>query len=142
VEFICDDDYRPLIPNGKYTAQCIDYDSKFCLGKRRKLFLNFVILEGEHQGKKLFQAFNMPYDGRIKTGSKYYKSWCMVNGWQPPTRNAKMSPRLFKNKIFTIATRTVYPPIHPAAKKSNKVEVMPEAFWYSVVDKILCVNAG
>jgi hypothetical protein len=129
-DYVCDDDYKPLIPNGTYTAQCIKYDNKFVLGKTKKLFLNFVILsEGEYHGKRIFQAFNMPYNGRIKTGSKYYKTWCMVNRWQKPSRNAKMSAWLFLNKIYKIKTRTVKP-LH------NKKE-MPESFWYSVVDEII-----
>jgi len=128
-EFICSDNYRPLIPNGTYEAQCINHDSKFVLGKTRKVFLTFKILLGEHQGKQIFQAYNMPYDGKIKMGSKYYKTWCMVNGWNKPSRNAKMSPRLFINQIFKIKTRTTKP-LHNGKE-------MPENFRYSVVDAIL-----
>ena len=76
----------------------------------------------------------MPYDMKIKTGSKYYKTWTMVNGWNKPTRNAKMSPRLFKNKIFKVKTRTVKP--------QHNGNEMPEHFWYSVVDEIVEVVAG
>lgn len=88
---------------------------------------------GEHEGKEIFMAFNMPYNGKVKTGSKYYKTWCLVNNWQVPSRNAKMSPRLFLNKIFKVKTRTVKP-------KYNDNE-MPEQFWYSVVDTIIEVLA-
>ena len=77
-------------------------------------------------------AFNMPYDKKIKSGSKYYKNWVMVNGWSKPSKNAKMSPRIFKNKIYEIRTRTTKP-------KHNGKE-MPENFWYSVVDEILEVS--
>jgi hypothetical protein len=93
-----------------------------------------ILTEGEHYGKKLFMAFNMPYNGRIKTGSKYYKTWCMVNGWQRPSRNTKMSARIFKNKVYTIETRIVMP--------EHNSEPMPKQYWYSIVDKILKVNAG
>jgi hypothetical protein len=55
----------------------------------------------------------------------------MVNGWQKPSRGAKMSPRIFLNKIFKIKTRTVKPP-HNRGK-------MPKDFWYSVVDEIIKV---
>lgn len=132
--FVCGDDYRPLIPNSVYDAQCIKYDKKFVLGKTRKVFLTFQILDhGAHNGKEIFMAFNMPYDGKIKSGSKYFKTWVMVNGWRKPTRNAKMSPRLFINKIYKIKTRTCKP-------KHNGKD-MPEDFWYSVVDEIIEVNA-
>ena len=135
MEFICHDDYRPLLPDGVYVAQCVKHDSSFVLGKARKLFLHFVILEeGKWHGEKLFEAFNVPYDMRIKAGSKYYKTWAMVNGWMRPSKNAKMSTRLFVNKIFRIKTRTVKP-------KHNE-KMMPEHFWYSVIDEILEVVAG
>ena len=133
-DFVCDDDYKPLIPDGEYEAQCVEYNNQFCLGTARKTFLKFKILtEGEHHGKGLFMAFNMPYNGRIRTGSKYYKTWCMVNGWQQPSRNAKMAPKLFINKIYKVKTRTVKP--------SHNGKEMPEQYWYSVLDAILEVIA-
>jgi len=132
-DYVCDDNYRSLIPDGKYEVQCTGYDNSFCLGKARKLFLYFRIIEGEYEGTKLFQAFNIPYDERIKSGSKYYKTWVMVNQWRKPSRNTKMSPRLFLNHVYRIKTRTVKP-------KHND-QPMPEAFRYSVVDEILEVCA-
>ena len=128
--YVFKEEYRPLIPNGVYEAQCVKYDASFCLGKARKLFLHFKILEhGEHYNAKVFMAFNMPYDGAIKQGSKYFKTWVMVNGWRRPSRNAMMSPRLFKNKIFKVRTRTCKP-MHNGSE-------MPRDFWYSVVDEIV-----
>ena len=74
-EFVFREQYKPLIPNGTYEAQCIKYDSKFCLGKARKLFLHFQILEdGENYGNQIFMAFNMPYNRKIRQGSKYFKT--------------------------------------------------------------------
>jgi len=129
-DFICGEEYKPLIRDGTYEAQCVNYDSKFCLGKARKLFLHFEILtNGEYFGEQIFQAFNMPYNKRIRQGSKYFKTWVMVNNWQKPSRNAKMSPRLFLNKIYRIKTRTVKP--------THNGKEMPKEFWYSVVDEIL-----
>jgi hypothetical protein len=133
VKYVCSEDYKPLVPNGIYEVQCTKYDDKFFLGKTKKIFLTFRIIIGEHEGKEIFMAFNIPYDNKIKTGSKYYKTWAMVNNWQRPSRNAKMSPRLFLNKIYKVETRTVKP-------KYNGNE-MPEQFWYSIVDKILQVLA-
>lgn len=133
-DYVCSEDYKPLLPNRIYEGQCIKYDNKFVLGKTRKVFLTFKIVEpGEHHGKQIFQAFNMPYNGKIKTGSKYYKTWCMVNNWQKPSRNAKMSPRLFLNRIYEFKTRTVKP-LHNGKE-------MPQDFWYSVVDELLEVIA-
>ena len=133
-EFICADD-KPLLPNGTYEVQCVSYNSGPYLGKTRKMFLYFKIIDsGEHHGKLIFQAFNMPYNGKIKTGSKYYKTWVMVHGWQKPSRNAKMSPKLFLDKVYKIKTRT--------AKPKHNGKDMPDKFGYSVVDEILEVVAG
>jgi hypothetical protein len=129
-DIVCGNDYWELIPDGTYEAQCIKYDETFVLGKSRKLFLNFKITElGKHIGKEIFAAFNLRYDRKIRTGSKYYKTWCMVNNWKRPSRNAKMSPRLFINKIYKIKTRTVKP--------THNGKQMPDIFFYSVVDEIL-----
>ena len=135
MEFLCGEDYKPLLPDKVYDAQCIKYDEGFCLGKARKLFLYFKIVEpGEHHGKVIFMPFNIPYDKRIKQGSKYYKAWVKVNNYEKPSRNAIMSPRLFKNKVFRIKTRTVEP------KDGNKA--LPKQFHYSVVDYIIEMLAG
>jgi len=73
-DFACAEDYKPLNPNGIYEAQCFGYDSCFIV-KSRKTFLQFKILDlGENNGKKIFMAFNMPYNGKIRMGSKYYKT--------------------------------------------------------------------
>jgi len=45
-----------------------------------------------------------------------------------------MSPRIFKNKIFEITTRTV--------NKDYKGNEVPEADWYSVVDEIVKVTVN
>jgi len=132
-DFICSDD-RPLIPNDTYEAQCFAYDTKFCLGKTRKTFLKFVILEqGEHFEKEVFMAFNMPYNRKIKQGSKYFKTYVFANGHRRPTRNSMMSPRIFKGRIFQIKTRTVEP-------KFPNGKSMPRQFHYSVVDSITDVH--
>ena len=115
-EFICSDD-RPLIPDGKYEAQCFAYDNKFCLGKTRKTFLKFVILDqGEHFEKKIFMAFNMPYDKKIRPGSKYYKTWVKVNGWSRPSRSESRSQRpdppddnIVKNRVRPPGNRRAVP---------------------------------
>ncbi len=134
-KYVFSEGYKPRVPNRVYEAQCIRYDNKFVLGKTKKLFLKFKILDmGEHHGKEIFMAFNMRYDDKIKQGSKYFKTWCLANNWSKPSRNAKMSPRIFINKIFKIKTRTVKPPYYGK-------ESMPEDFWYSIVDTIVEVVA-
>jgi hypothetical protein len=134
-EIVCGREYWPFLPDGSYQAQCIRYDEKFLMGKSRKLFLSFRIVDpGEHHGLEIFQAYNIPYDRKTKPGSKYYKTWVIVNGYRKPSRNAQMSPRLFVNKIFRVKTRTVKP-LHNG-------KPMPQHFWYSVVDYIIEIVAG
>ena len=58
----------------------------------------------------------------------------MVHG-RKPSRNAKMSPKIFKNKIFKIITRTV-------KRKYPNGNDMPSDFDYSIVDTIEEVLAG
>jgi hypothetical protein len=129
-DFVCGEDYRALVPNRKYEAVCIDYDQSFVMGKFRKLFLHFKITEpGEHYGKTVFMAFNMPYSRKIRQGSKYYKTYVFANGNKRPTRNSIMSPRIFKGRIFEIKTRTCEP-------KFPDGKPMPKHFRYSVVDSI------
>ena len=72
----------------------------------------------------------MPYDGYIPTGSRYYKTWSKVNG-KLPSKNAKMSPRIFKNKLFRVQTRTVKP--------KDGGEELPPFFHYSIIDNIVGV---
>ena len=61
MDFVCGEEYKPLIPDGTYQAQCIRYDESFCLGKARKLFLHFRIVESEkYHGQTIFMPFNMP----------------------------------------------------------------------------------
>ena len=135
MDFVCADNYRALIPDGKYEAVCIRHEESFCFGKTRKLFLHLkIITPGDHLGKELFLPFNMPYDRKLKLGSKYYKTWCLVNGWQKPTRNAIMSPRIFMKKAFVVQVKTVKPQHNGAA--------MPRDFNYSVIEQIISVNTG
>ena len=134
-EFVCKDNPRPLIPEGIYEAVCTGYETGFCFGKCRKLFLKFkIITPGPHLGTELFMAFNMAFNGRIATGSKYYKTWCLANNWQKPTLNAVMSPRIFKNKAFAVKVKT--------AKPKHNGTAMPQDFHYSIIEQLLHVIAG
>jgi hypothetical protein len=123
-ELICADDYKDWVPDGSYDAQCVKFEYGYMYGSRR-LFLHFKIIEGgEFVGKKVFMPFNMPNNKKIGSGFKYYRFWCMVNGWNKPSRNTMMSPKIFKSKVYQIHTRTVQP------------NGFPEKFRYSVVDNM------
>jgi len=132
-KIVCDDN-RTLVPDGIYEAQCIRDEEGMYMGALKKYLIFKILTPGEHNGKEMYMAFNIAPKGKIKPGSKYYKTWCMVNGWKKPSRNAEMAPRIFRKKIYNIRTRTCKP-------KNNDME-MPEDFWYSVVDEIVEVLAG
>ena len=134
-DFVCADDYWPLLPNGSYIAQCIGYDINESFGGRsRKIYLHFLITEGVHQGSKLFMPFNYPQNCKFTPGHKYWQNWVMANG-KIPSRNAAMSPRIFKKKIFKIKTRRV-------KRKFPNGNKMPSDCDYSVVDSIEEVLTG
>lgn len=134
-EFVCAYDYWPLLPNGSYIAQCIGYDINESFGGRsRKIYLHFLITEGQNQGCKLFMPFNYPLNGKFSPGHKYWKNWVFVHG-KIPSKNAKMSPKIFKNKIFKIRTRKV-------KRKFPNGKDMPSDFDYSLVDIIEDILAG
>ena len=133
MDYVCAEE-RIRVPDHTYVAQCVSHDDGFVFGKARKLFLHFRIIEGAYAGAKLFMAFNMRYDKKVRPGSKYFKTWAMVNGWSKPSRNAVMSPRLFVKKVYEIRIRTVKP--------QHQGKYMPEGFWYSVVDEIVKVYTG
>jgi len=128
---------RPLIPAGRYTAQCIRCEKGQSHYNSQKLFLTFKILDGEHIGVELFMAMNLidsrtnkPFK-RIPAGSKYYKSWTIANYNIRPNRQDRMSPKIFKNGICEVSVRTVKPP-YPDGKTE-----LPEGHHYSVVDYII-----
>lgn len=127
LELVAGEDYPPLLPDGEYIAQCVRTDWGQYRGSP-KIYLRLRILEGEYRNEEVFMAFNVPSDGRFYPGSKYYKAWTLARGNRPPSRNAKMSPSVFKNKVFRIRTRVV--------EKSDD----PNHIKYSVADEIIEVD--
>jgi hypothetical protein len=123
----------PRIPDGLYEAQCFKYE--YSRKPYSKVYLKFKITQpGKHNGLRLFKPYNIPPDGgRPARGSNYFKDWSMVNNWQLPSRNTKMSPKIFVNKLFKIKTRT--------SKPMHNDKEMPEQFWYSLVDALVEVVA-
>lgn len=130
-ELTCGCDYWPLIPDGSYMARCVDFNYGSFGGKTRKLLLIFEIndmLNPRYNGVRLFRAYNIPNDGCLRPGHHYYKDWVKIRGGGPPSRNARMSEKMFLNQTFFVRTRTV--------KKGANGKDLPEDFWYSVVDCI------
>ena len=127
-DFICDVEDWAHVPDHEYEAICIKCETGYGWG-RKKMYLHFKIIDlGPHNDKMVFMPINYPDGVKVKGfRSKYYQVWCQFHG-KRPSKNATMSPRIFKNKICTIRTRTVKP-----KSKNNS----PGDFPYSVVDEIV-----
>ena len=123
----------PRIPAGEYEAQCFKTEKKPFLGSEKKLYLHFIIIDGEHQGIKLFGVYNVNYKSFPKA-SKYYTDWAIANEGLP-TRRERMSQNIFKNKVFLVKVRDTIP-------KYDDGKPKPEMFRYSVVDRIIEKLAG
>jgi len=129
MDYIARDAPRPLIDEGDYDAVYIRDEEAFVFGTK-KLFLYFkIITPGPQMGVEIYMPFNMNYKGLIAAGSKYYRCWCLANNWQQPSRNAKMSPNIFKNKFFRVRIRNV--------KAGFDKTEMPQHLFYSIIDSIL-----
>jgi len=120
------------VPDKTYEAIVVRYDrGEFY--QRKKLYLWWKIISiGPHEGKELFMAFNV--FKKITKSSKYYEAWVLANKGVRPKKNDRMSPKVFKDKIFSIRTRTVI-----SSKKQGEID---KADRYSVVDEILELCAG
>jgi hypothetical protein len=135
IEYTPIESHRNLLPDGNYEVQHISHNDGFVMGRSRKLFVIFKILEtGEHYDKTIMLIYNIPFDKRPSPSSKYYKDWFFLNDYKKPSRNTKLSPNIFKNKRLLIKTRTSKP------KRYGKE--MPKDFWYSVVEEIVEVLTG
>lgn len=120
------------IPDGTYEALATRYNcAEFY--QREKLYIWFrVVSIGPHEGKELFMAFNV--FRRITKSSKYYQAWVLANKGAKPKKNDRIGPKIFKNKIFTIKTRTVV--------LGRKQTEFAQDDRYSVVEELLDVCAG
>ena len=130
--------YSVLIAEGEYLAACCEafgpYQSR---AYGLKVYLTFQIIEGPHVGEKLRAFFK---SSRYPT-SRWYIAWSIANN-ALPSRNAKLSPRIFRNKGFRVLVTTVRPRhkiTGPNGKTILGVE-MPEIFHYSKVDTILSLE--
>ncbi len=126
---------RELIPEGKYSAQCIEA-KKGMVGQKTaqgtytrtpKIILKFKLMERQFQGEEILMYVNADYK-LFPAGSKFYQCWAIAKG-RKPARRDRMPLDVFKNHIFTVGVKTVKP------KFENGAE-MPESCWYSRVNEI------
>ncbi len=126
---------RKLIPEGKYSVQCIEA-KKGMVGQRTtkgtyarppKIILKFRLIEGQFQGEEILMYFNANYKP-FPAGSKFYQCWVIAKG-QKPARRDKMALDVFKGHIFTVGVTTVKPKFEDETER-------PKPFWYSRVSEI------
>jgi len=128
------DEIRPRILEGNYPVQCILVKRIPYCGTW-KLHLRFRILEGDDSGLELDLYMNMTDSkGRkfkkVPRASNYYKNWVIANYGHPPSRNDKMSPRIFKDGIFRAIVRDAVPQFPDGTD-------MPESIHYSVISHLI-----
>ena len=127
---------RTLIPEGKYTAHCIEAKNrqvgqttgKGTYAQTLKAILKFKIIDGEYQGQEIPMFLNVNYE-RIPFGSKFYQFWVIANDCKRPGRKDRMSLDKFKGHIFSVGLKTVKRTFEDGTEK-------PESLWYSRVDEI------
>jgi hypothetical protein len=131
LEFDCDTQSYPLIPEGKYEVAFLRAEKKWLWGGQ-KVFLHFQIVEsGEFQGEELYMACNAPKKskrGKVPTSCKYYQAWVLAAG-RRPDRYDRMSTNVFRGKVFLAKVRT--PP-----NNAKNVARLP-LLQHSIIDDLL-----
>lgn len=131
LEFVCDGEIPPLIPEGKYNVTFLGAEQKWLWG-REKMFLHFQILDfGESQGEVLYMACNAPQKGKkgkVPTSCKYYQAWVLAAG-RRPDRYDRMSTKVFRGKVFLAKVRRV--------NKNAQNSPRPLLLQYSIIDDLL-----
>lgn len=119
------------IKHGIYEAQCVEI-KKGQYYKWNKIYLKFQIIQGEYMGVELWIPFNL-YD-KVTRASKYYEAWVVANKGIRPKPNDRMSPKLFRDKIFKVKVETV--------THDGKQRKLPEDEQYSIVRELKELCAG
>jgi hypothetical protein len=127
---------RKLIPEGKYTAQCIEAKrgmvgvetSKGTYARTPKVVMKFKIIDGQYRDEEIPMFLNVDYK-QIPPGAKFYQWWVIANDCIKPSRKDRMPLEKFRGHIFTVGVTTVKPKFKDGKEK-------PNPFWYSRVDEI------
>jgi len=131
ISFKCTSEIPPAIPDGEYEAMFIKAEKNWMWGEE-KLFLWFQITTpGEWVGQKFYAAFNIPPKGKFTASNKFWLWWVFAEG-RRPDRFDRMSPTVFKNKVFRVRMRTVL-------KTAKQTDRTPEQ-QYSIVDELLSIQ--
>ncbi len=124
----------PAVPNGDHYEAIFERAEKVSQWGRDKIFLWFVMMTpGEWVNNSFFMACTVPPKYRWTASSKYWRTWVLANG-NRPSRWDRLSPAVFKDKVFRVRMRKV-------VKNAKQIALTP-AQQYSVVDELLEVSTG
>ncbi len=131
LEFDCEYDNLPLIPQGKYEVIFLSAEKRPLWGGQ-KVFLHFqIVTPGEFHGEKLYMACNAPpkrNNGKKPESNKYLQAWELAAG-RKPDRIDRASTKVFRGKVFLANVRTVI--------KNSKNLPRPPASQYSIIENLL-----
>lgn len=122
------EDPLPQIPAGDYEAVCVKTERSDYLGKEKRLYIHFQIIDGEYIGTKLYAVYNIKYKV-FSTATKYYTDWSIANGALPKRRD-RMTAKVFKDKPFLVKVRDTAPKYEDGTLK-------PKMFRRSIIDRII-----
>ena len=127
------DEFPIRIPEGIYDAICFKTETAMGFGGSRKIYFKFRIYGGEHDGVELFMVCNFP---KTKIGKryKYFDQWMLALG-RHPSKGERLSPKIFRNRLFKILVRDTKP-------RFSNGKFKPDIFKYSVVDSIIEALTG
>jgi hypothetical protein len=129
--------YPTRIPDGEYLAVCTNIHRKETPHRGDRIYLRFKICEGDHTGE-IIPMYLTP--SKWPT-SNLYRAWSIARGGPPRSRNTKLDPRIFFDKLFRVLTTTVKP--HQQIVSDGKIHrgpELPEPFWYSRVACLLSLE--
>jgi hypothetical protein len=132
----------PRMPDGIYTVRCIDVELvKMRFGRQvsQKIVLHFEVTGGAHDGARLRYFIPRPESKRGPApSSKFVRAWTIASG-RPPARRERMSTRVFLDKAYRVATRTVIEGARTQRSMADRKGGVPlaDVVRYSVVDSLL-----
>ena len=127
----------PLIPKDTYEIKYCSHEVGYYFGKAEKLKIVWqIVMPIKYAGLKIPSYCNYAYK-KFPKPSKYWSWWVVANGNRKPERTEKsrMSPQIFKDKVFEACIETVKP-------KFRNGKVKPDVFHYSQVTDLLSITIG
>ncbi len=123
--------YPVRVTDAEYLATCVKAFGPHKSIYGNTVYLTFRIIEGQYAGQTI------PMFLRFSTfpTSNFFRCWCIANEGLP-SRNARLSPRMFLGKTYTIRTVTVRPRQRITGKdgKIRSGDPLPDFLAYSKVD--------